>query len=168
MVRQDGGRRRVIFLDMDGVISTWRAHKAQPEKPLPDRWIDAEAMANLNRLCEQSGASVVISSTWRLNRTREEFQTILSRNGFTGALHHCWRTKDMAAPIGSGGLWWAVIRGDEVRAWLSDHPAEQIERHVILDDDSDFHSDQPLVRTDFQIGLTEAHVAAALALLAAP
>ena len=44
----------LIFLDFDGVIVT---PKQKPNKT---------AVANLNHLIEQTGAEIVVSSTWRL------------------------------------------------------------------------------------------------------
>lgn len=141
----------VIFLDMDGVISTRRAYLAQSGRPLPDRWIDGEAMSHLNTLCSYVGGVVVISSTWRLNSGRREFLSMLRRNGFAGQMHRRWRTCELSG-----------IRGDEIAEWLVGEPACP---YVILDDDSDFHPEQPLVKTDFEVGLTAAHVEAAISVL---
>lgn len=151
----------VIFLDMDGVIATARAHRAQRDRPLPDRWIDGEAMGHLNALCQASGAPVVISSTWRLDTSVGEFLAIVRRNGFTGQMHRDWRTKSLNRPIGS--LIAAKSRGDEVQEWMSRHP--EVMAHVILDDDQDFYPHQPLVHTEFECGLTAADVVEAKRLL---
>jgi len=159
------GKSPVIFLDMDGVISTARAHKARAGDIWPDRWIDAEAVANLNDLCARSGAIVVVSSTWRLNHDGGEFLTILNRNGFTGTIHDDWRTKSLITAVPGSSLVAATMRGEEVLEWLSRHP--EVTRHVILDDDSDFLPDQPLIKTPFETGLSVGHVEVALALLAA-
>jgi hypothetical protein len=45
------------------------------------------------------------------------------------------------------------MRGDEVNAWLAEHPT--VERWAILDDDSDFCDDQPLFKTSWSTGITE-------------
>lgn len=155
--------RPIIFLDMDGVISTRRAYLARAADPLPDRWIDATAMAHLNALCSQTRALVVVSSTWRLNTGRAAFLAMMRRNGFVGPIHRDWRTKQLISPIPGSSLVAATMRGDEVREWLSRHP--ETTRYVILDDDSDFHPDQPLVQTEFEKGLTDIHVGRALDLI---
>lgn len=142
----------VIFLDMDGVLSTPRAYVAQMDLPHPDRWIDPVAVRYLNVLCRAAGAAVVISSTWRLHETGDRFAANLARWGFAGALHSDWRTKRLEG-----------LRGDEVREWLSRHP--EVQRHVILDDDADFYADQPLVLTDPDGGMMREHLRAALAVL---
>lgn len=143
----------VIFLDMDGVLATYRAFRQHPDKPVPDRWIDAACVTHLNVLCRQSGARIVVSSTWRLNRPADVFLAIMRRHNFAGEMHADWRTKDLQSEM----------RGDEVRDWMLRHP--EISRHVILDDDPDFHPGQPLVQTAFERGLEAWHVPVAMRFL---
>jgi HAD domain in Swiss Army Knife RNA repair proteins len=179
-LRRDGGGvggdvvSAVVFLDMDGVLSTRRAYSAAMEaeknglmvRPVPDRWIDADAMTNFNDLIERSGALVVVSSTWRLDHHHTDgskFLDILRRNGFVGTLHNDWRTKDLSHPIAGSVIIQGKMRGDEVLEWLSRHP--DITRYAILDDDCDFHPTQPHVKSGFEIGLTAEHVELALMFL---
>jgi hypothetical protein len=144
----------VVFLDMDGVLSSPRAFIVQQDRPNhSDKWIDPIAVRALNMLCRAAGAEVVVSSVWRLNRTRDEFRNILERNGFDGALHEDWRTIQSREGF----------RGDEVREWLERHP--DVSRHVILDDDGDFHPGQPLVQTDTTDGLGYRHLEEAFRVL---
>jgi hypothetical protein len=148
------GERPVLFLDMDGVLSFVRAYVVQQDRPaLEDRWICDVSVRQLDAICRKSNAWVVVSSVWRLNRSRTSFVDLLKRHGFTGHLHKDWRTKQLDG----------CIRGDEVKEWLSRHP--EVTTHVILDDDSDFHPDQPLVLTSTHDGLLWDHVQAALAIL---
>ena len=53
------------------------------------------------------------------------------------------------------GHWWSnhEMRGDEINAWLSEHP--EVTKYAILDDESDFYDDQPLFQTTFETGLTD-------------
>lgn len=138
---------RIIFLDMDGVLSTVRGWLTNTDKEIPDRWIDPVAVKLLNIICAETDAVVVVSSTWRLNEQRANFLDILQRNGFAGSIHDDWRTKDLRPQNKN--------RGHEVVEWLSRHP--EIEDHVILDDDSDFQDGQPLVLTDSYNGLLYEH-----------
>lgn len=52
-----------------------------------------------------------------------------------------------------GREWDHTLRGDEINAWLKDHP--EVTKYAILDDDCDFYDDQPLFQTTFQYGLTD-------------
>jgi len=145
----------IVFLDMDGVLSTARAFAAQQHKEFPDCQIDPIAVQYINLLCEYAEAEVVISSTWRLGRTRDEFIALLNRNGFTGKLHEDWRTKQLPSSF----------RGDEVEEWLHRNPGVNV--HVILDDDSDFYDHQPLVKTNSLDGIMQDDLRKALEILSA-
>lgn len=129
--------RPIIFLDMDGVLASPRAFLAQGDaRTHEDRWIDDIAVRHLSMVCTATQAFVVISSTWRIGRTRANFVDLLGRHGFQGDIHMDWKTIDSNSRF----------RGDEVQEWLGRHP--EVKRHVILDDETDYHPGQPLVRCD--------------------
>jgi len=115
----------IIFLDIDGVICTRKgAGWTIDGRPLfrslvrrPVRAIDSVAMRHLNDLCARSGADVVVSSMWRIDR---DVRAIFVRRGFTGRFHEDWRT-DADGPL----------RSDEIRRWLVDHDNPT---HVVIDD----------------------------------
>lgn len=147
----------VVFLDMDGVISTPRARMAQAHrKRNEDRWIDEVGVRHLNRICQAGEAQIVVSSTWRLGRTRLQFAALLRRHHFLGSLHEDWRTVELKGRP----------RGEEVREWVARHP--EVTRYIILDDDADFDPDQPLILTDSVDGLLYRHVEAAMKALGGP
>lgn len=133
---------RVIFLDFDGVVIC----PPNFRKPCPDR------IALLNRLCTATGAVVVVSSTWRLGRSIEQLQRMLSEAGFVGTV--VGKTPAVA-PVPDSPTWPARERGVEVQAWLSTHP---VESYVVLDDASDRGPipEERWLQTRFDEGLTEA------------
>ena len=110
-----------------------------------------EAVANLNRLTEKTGARLVVSSTWRhmpnVNALLRAAGVTVDLMGRTGA--------DLES------------RGAEIAAWLGAFNTIGTAPFVILDDDDDMGdlSDR-LVRTGFEEGLTTAHVDQAIAILA--
>ena len=114
-VEAKGVTRRVIFLDIDGVlapISHW------------DRYgdLDPACIRVLNEIVQGSGADVVVSSTWRHGKTVAELQEVLEGEGFTG------RVIDKT-PTGVPG----AGRGGEIAAWLAEHA---VGGYVIIDDHS--------------------------------
>lgn len=124
---------KVLFLDIDGVVncaSTTQRHRGAIG-------IDPYMAFIVGKIQLDTGCEVVLSSTWRhWDYTRAEVRkqvvefidvTPDSKKGF---------------------------RGDEVKAWLANHP--EVTRYAILDDDSDFHQDQPLFKTTWKEGITEA------------
>src|SRR5687767_10572458 len=54
---------KIVFLDIDGVLNTRRSCHAQRGRPRP---FDVDAISALNRVLRQTGARVVMSSTWRI------------------------------------------------------------------------------------------------------
>jgi hypothetical protein len=68
-------------------------------------------------------ADVVVSSTWRYGKTVDELQAMLNAAGFRG------RVLDKT-PVGPPG----ASRGEEIAAWLAEHP---VDGYVIVDDHVD-------------------------------
>jgi hypothetical protein len=133
--------RRVIFLDIDGVLNT------------PREWgrRDAEAFAprlvhRLHRIVGATGAHVVVSSTWRLHHMLDELR------GYTGL---------GARLVGATPFLPGLSRGLEIDVWLARHP--DVGEFVILDDDADMlpHLSR-LVQTDYHHGLRPADVSEAI------
>jgi hypothetical protein len=90
-----------------------------------DRYGDLESacIEVLNGIVARTGAEVVVSSTWRYGKTVAELQEMLDAHGFAGRV--CDKT-----PVGAPG----ATRGDEIAAWLSQHP---VDGYVIVDDHVD-------------------------------
>lgn len=176
--REDDRRRRqterirgrfagpFVFLDFDGVLNhaAWFSERRGRRQPGDWRWdnlsFDRVCVERLNRLLAQTGARVVVSSSWRCGSIvggRERLQTpqwlesLLRRHGFNGLV------LDVTPIQGS--------RGGEIRTWL-DARAEPGAAFVILDDDSDAELDGRLVQTDFATGgLLDVHVDRAITML---
>jgi len=71
--------RRVVFLDIDGVLAPIRRW---------DRYgdLDPACIEVLNEIVARGFADVVVSSTWRHGKTVAELQEILEAEGFTGVV----------------------------------------------------------------------------------
>jgi HAD domain in Swiss Army Knife RNA repair proteins len=137
--------RRVIFLDIDGVLAPIRRW---------DRYgdLDPACIQVLNEIVTRGGADVVVSSTWRYGKTVAELQAMLEAEGFTG------RVLDKT-PTGAPG----ADRGEEIAAWLAEHV---VGGYVILDDHVDMGELRAhLVQTQPAQGLQPADAARALAML---
>jgi hypothetical protein len=108
--------RRVIFLDIDGVLAPIRRW---------DRYgdLDPACIQVLNDIVARGGADVVVSSTWRYGKTAAELQEMLEAEGFTG---HVVGTTPTAMRGAS--------RGEEIAAWLAEH---DVSGYVIIDDHVD-------------------------------
>ena len=84
--------RRVIFLDIDGVVAPIRRW---------DRYGDLEpaCIDVLNEIVAGAGAEVVVSSTWRYGKTVAELQEMLDAAGFIGRVAD---TTPLASPGRTG------------------------------------------------------------------
>ena len=71
---------RVVFLDIDGVLLPL----PQNGEYDPDLGASKEAMANLNLLVQVTKAEVVVSSSWREERTVAELEALLHSWGVQG------------------------------------------------------------------------------------
>ena len=83
---------RIVFLDIDGVLNyetyynkekVIKRHEIK-EKGAPDGYEDIcpDRVKLLNGFLEETGAKVVISSSWRIGRSIEELQEVLDYVGF--------------------------------------------------------------------------------------
>jgi len=140
--------RRVIFLDIDGVLAPIRQW---------DRYGDLEpaCIQILNEIAAEGGADVVVSSTWRYGKTVAELQALLEAAGFTGCVVD-------TTPTGALG----TARAAEIAAWLDEHA---VESYVIIDDHVDMGALRGrLVLTHPSRGLQPTDASRAIALLMQP
>ena len=141
---------KVIFLDIDGVLNYelfWKnkrqherrkqAHCSAPD----DSWdICSDKIQLLNSLIEDTGAKVVISSSWRKGREVGDFHNIFGFLGFKGEIIDktpCLEFKDQ-----DGVPYRSVPRGCEIKAWIETNKGilggkMSKFKYVIFDDDSD-------------------------------
>lgn len=140
---------KVLFLDIDGVVNKQENfNPANNPGPYP---LDSYCAFLVGRITLETGCEVVLSSTWRNHPEGVEnvSKRVIRLLDKTPSLR--WEKKEPF--MARGREWDHPIRGDEVNAWLAEHP--EVTRHAILDDDGDFHDDQPLFQTTFKEGLTD-------------
>jgi HAD domain in Swiss Army Knife RNA repair proteins len=159
---------RTLFLDIDGVLNSHKYFIATMEErkekawdlDQDDRWeamLDPECVARLDRIVRETGAQVVISSTWRILNPYERVEAFLRTKGFTG--------KVIGATTTSYGLVHdrKTERGDQIAHWLAHTPAESF---IILDDDSDMAGvSHRHIKTTYDTGLTDEQADKAIAML---
>ena len=162
---------RVIFLDIDGVLN--RTVQAAQVVVAP------ELVARLKRVCDASGAQIVLSTFWRA--FDDYIAYVLSRHDLDGRLVVGMTPgRSKSTPVNRSSAAHLLHaeafdaandrlfanRADEIRAFLAAHP--RVEKYAILDDRADAADRELLahfVRTEPSVGLTDADVAKAIALL---
>ena len=131
---------KIIFLDVDGVLNTVRDFRI-----FGHGYINDEFVALLARIVEQTGARIVLSSSWRLpGRDKCLVEDALSLHDLE--IFDCTPTLE---PEVDGVH---VFRHKEIQLWLDNHTPD---RFAILDDDSRANINGSFFKTDETIGLTE-------------
>ncbi len=83
---------KVIFLDFDGVLNSeeffiMSHHSADDKKGWTETDdFDPYAVKLLNQITKATGAKIVISSAWRINRTIEWLKALMYAVGVTGEI----------------------------------------------------------------------------------
>lgn len=152
----------ILFLDIDGVLNStsWAIRTEQRGV-----WgIDPDTIPHLQRIVDETGCEIVISSTWRITHRLPDIRGALIKAGMRHPVPIVDKTPVLHSREPSG-IYVAKIRGDEVQAWIDAIGFE--ESYVCLDDDADFHPGQPLVRTSNYEGLTAADADKCIAILRA-
>lgn len=144
---------RVVFLDIDGVLNRIGF---VPADDVPDGlagWIEPELGARLTALVRDTGAVVVMSSSWREDHTLAELRAELALAGVDVPLIDL-------TPVRFGEPRWT-----EIAAWCGVHRPDHF---VIIDD---LHDMGPLadhhVRTNVLAGFDDSAADAARAVLQA-
>jgi len=126
---------KVLFLDVDGVLNTSKSRSLNS--------LSKPRMRRLQRIVEQTGCIVILSSTWRklpdaarLLKSRLRYRNVYIRD-YTPVLHNRWR-------------------GEEIHAYI-EGADYKIDVYAILDDDKDMLEFQlpNFFQTDPDYGLTD-------------
>jgi hypothetical protein len=137
---------KVVFLDIDGVLNNRRSMEGgwrPPEAPTAFHTLDPDCVARMCRVVRFASAKVVVSSTWR-HIGLERVAACLERAGWV-APPIIGRTPEMRG-----------ARGQEIAAWLDEHP--EVTAYAIVDDNADMLPKQMpyLVQTVSAAGFTDA------------
>ena len=144
---------KVIFLDVDGVLNndfTKTRTKSGAE------FVDDYLIERLKGLVDITGATVVMSSSWRYGLTCErhhdDFVELIKKLESHGVY-----VSDYTPTMNT------AHKSVEIRQYLLDHP--EIDRFVILDDDEIELYPEQHVETLNRYGLTEENIEEALQIL---
>lgn len=126
--------KKIIFLDIDGVLNVYCEGRDVFGCTFHKHFED-----NLRWIIEQTGAKIVISSTWRYSGLNVMKEMWISR-GLPGEVIDI--TPDLIKFVehDEDDFYASVDRGEEIQKWLDDH--NNIESYVIIDDDNDMLKSQ--------------------------
>jgi hypothetical protein len=171
---------KVIFLDIDGVLNSndWYTNRKKnnltEQYPLTE--FDPKAVERLNRIILETGAKIVVSSSWRAGRSVNELQDLLISVGVIGEV--VGKTNRLThdtynIPRGCEIDYWLKLQGLFQRInWSKEEQQKNIDKakvknYIILDDDSDmlYSQKEHFVHTDNLYGLTDEDVDNSISIL---
>jgi hypothetical protein len=121
----------VLFLDVDGVLNNKKMIHSK------DFLLCELMIGRLRRIIDETNATIILSSSWRIYEDRREFlRNALERHGL--------RWADRTPFIGP------ALRCVEIDGWLE---RNDVDKYAILDDSKEEHS--CFFRTDIDVGLTD-------------
>ena len=166
--------KKIIFLDIDGVLnndsgsfSVTEWSKRNPGKRFnPFHYFNEENVVEFNRVIRETNASVVISSTWRLQSPKDEFEgesmrpsvleKIMALNGRVDIMGRIIGFTPDRATYGFY-ICQGVPRSQEISAYMNESNIDfSAVKFVVVDDMSDAWKGELFVKTDSSIGLTTA------------
>lgn len=141
---------KLLFLDIDGVLNTSKYIASVRDDYDDAAHIDPKKVSLVNFIVSETGARVVVSSSWRKYHTLKELDNMLKYKGATFSV--IGTTPVLTDPKRR------IPRGEEIQAYLDSMP-ETPKAIAILDDDSDMvHLSKFLIKTIyFGEGLTINH-----------
>ena len=145
---------KIIFLDVDGVLNC----ATTKERVRDLLFVEDRKVQLLKELVDETGATIILSSTWRFGFENPEIYPELFE--LENKLAQFGLFIAGSTPIDARGY-----RGKEIDGWLKAH-ADEVESFVILDDDSDMKPwGSHLVKTSWAKGLQPNHIRAAKKIL---
>ena len=163
--------RKIIFLDIDGVLNTQDWHSRMTKDTPRDEFgwaFDPVAVENLGHVVKETGASIVISSSWKflgLAKLKEMWK-IRNLPGTVLDITPNTVSDEMLLNANLDEMELGVCRGNEIKEWLSKHKGE-VSNYVIIDDFDDMLSEQEdhVVLTNTLIGITDFDAEKAITIL---
>lgn len=131
---------KIIFLDIDGVLNVMR-----PRRDMFGNLFHRDFVRNLNHIIDETGAKIVISSSWREDglETMQKMWKVRKLPGEVIDITPFWPTLPETKRMMDYGY---RDRSCEIQEWLLTHP---VETFVIIDDDHErfykYHEDNLVV-----------------------
>ena len=118
----------VIFLDIDGVLNVYCEGRDEFGCTFHEHFVE-----NLRWIIEQTGAKIVISSTWKMSGLEFLKEMWIKRN-LPGEIIDITPNVVDVIERGTCEFYDLVDRGHEIQQWLNDN---KVDNYCIIDDDTD-------------------------------
>jgi hypothetical protein len=161
--------RKIIFLDIDGVLNPkwWVSRKPS------DKYgclFDPNTIVHLEEIIVNTGAVIVISSSWK-DMGLSELQKMWKDRNLPGKVIDItpnYMSDEMLlnADVNDIDLDSLDIRGCEIKGWLTLHGSD-VNNYVIIDDMDDILAEQEscFIQIDPEVGITKQDAMKSIAIL---
>ena len=162
---------KILFLDIDGVLNTKWWYTQMDRNTPRDKYgyaFDPNAVANLKKILDETGADIVISSSWKsygLSELEEMWQDRVLPGKLIGITPNSV-SDEMLLNADLDHMELFSIRGMEIKEWLTKY-GKNVSHYVIIDDmDNMLQEQQPhFVWIDPEVGITEGNAIQAIMIL---
>lgn len=154
---------KVLFLDIDGVLNTERQHNRCMDEGevYVDNFgyaFDPIAVINLKKIIDDTGADIVISSSWKFWGL-STMQKLWASRDLPGKIIDVTpntMSDEMLLEIDLSYMELPAGKGSEIKEWL-DTKGSEVTHYAILDDVPDIlpEQDSHFVQIDPRIGITK-------------
>lgn len=152
---------KVLFLDIDGVLNTKYWYTQMDRNTPKDKYgyaFDPNSVANLKRIVEDTGAEIVISSSWKCMGLSQMEDMWRDRNlpGRIIGITPNSVSDEMLLNADIDSIELFHIRGEEIKEWLMKH-AKRVSSYAIIDDMDNMLPEQQshFVQSNPEVGITE-------------
>ncbi|HKM20914.1 MAG TPA: HAD domain-containing protein [Lachnospiraceae bacterium] len=162
--------KRIIFLDIDGVLNSNFWNESHQREISDGSLIDAEKVRLLGEIIRRTSADIVLHSGWRFwfnqdlepnRKEAERLVELLENEGLTISDV----TPDLTTEEIRRTRKFSLVKASEIFEWLKQHP--EVEQWVVLDD-LDLHNIELAkhqIKTNQVVGLTKEDVELAVTML---
>ena len=165
--------RKILFLDIDGVLNTERHHEYCYKNGLDNSdeygyLFDPIAVKNLAKIVNETGSDIVISSSWKYSglSTLLDMWSDRALPGRVIDITPDTESDEFLLHADLENMEFLSCRGYEIKEWLSAH-GKNVFQYAILDDEQEMLPDQQshFVLTNPTMGITEQDADAIIAIL---
>ena len=165
---------KVIFLDIDGVLNTGWWYTQMDKNTPKDKYgyaFDPNSVANLKKIIDETGADIVISSSWK-SFGLSELEEMWQDRGLPGKLIGITPNSvsdEMLLNADLDHMELFSIRGMENKEWLTKH-GKRVSQYAIIDDMNNMLPDQQpyFIQTNSEVGITDEDAERAIEIISVP
>ncbi len=128
-------RRKIIFIDVDGPLAwgTWgdgrvTLNEATKTFTIPYPWVEEDCQA-LQKICDETNASLVVSSDWKKHFSFIQLRRIFQYYGITAPIVDITTHQDLWMKMSRPAIEWE--RAAEIKKWAKDN---KISNWIAIDD----------------------------------